>query len=190
MVMEHCDGSIRGNHDLNAVQELPLNNGELGMPAGWYGMDLAGRMEAAGNRFWLYDDEIDHPLSQPSADYIRDLPEKLIIEGGPFRILATHFVYPDITGQQQEAPSRLEDFRDHLRLIRKEKCLVGLAGHAHLEGYAQITKKALGINYFREAELLRRRQLIIVPAITRSKARSGYLLLDTEKYKFEAVPLD
>jgi hypothetical protein len=190
MVQEYCHASICGNHDLHAILKLPSNHAMIGIPHDWYEMDLNDRIKATGNRFWLYEDEIVHPISDETAKFIRDLPEQLVIDAGRFNLLATHFVSPDITGHKQEAPSILEDFREHLRRIRRNRCLVGLAGHAHLEGYAQITRKALGMNYFREGELMRRTQLIVAPAITRSKARSGYLLLDTENFKFEAVPLD
>ena len=190
MVREHCDDVICGNHDLNVVQRLPLNHLELGMPADWYEIDLGMRNEVSKGGLWMYEDEIDDPINEKSADFLRTLEEKLIIKDERFSILATHFIYPDITGNRTVSPSSLEDFREHIKLIRKNKCLVGLAGHAHLEGYAQVSRKAFGMNYFREADLIRRPQVIIVPAITRSKGRNGYLILDTEKYKFEAIPLD
>ena len=80
---------------------------------------------------------------------------------------------------------------EHIELIKKAKCLVGLAGHAHPEGYVQISKKAFGLNYFRKGKVIKRPQLIIVPAITRSvKSRNGYLILDTAKNTFEAIPID
>ena len=190
MVREHCDLVLCGNHDLNAVRKLPSGFRELGMPEDWYNMDLGQRTEATGDRFWIYDDEIDDPVNENNANFLSGLPEEFILTDRPFNIYASHFIYPDLTGNRQSSPSRQEDFREHLRLIKRKKCRLGLAGHAHLEGYAQITRKALGMNYFRKAELLKRTQLIVSPAITRSKARSGYLILDTEKYKFESVPLD
>jgi hypothetical protein len=89
------------------------------------------------------------------------------------------------------SPKNLKAFRDHLNMVKRNRCLIGLAGHAHLEGYAQISKKAFGMNYFRQAEIIRRRsQIIIIPAITRSDGRNGYLVIDTEKYIFEAIAFD
>ena len=190
LVRDHCDDVICGNHDLHATLKLPSNYEELGMTADWYDIDLGERNRISGGDLWLYDDEIDGPVSKASADYLRQLPESKVIKERRFSILATHFIWPDITGSRKSSPSELKDFREHLKLVKKNKCLVGLAGHAHLEGYAQISKKAFGMNYFREADLIRRPQVIIVPAISRSKGRNGYLVLDTEKYKFEAIALD
>ncbi|MCK4746309.1 MAG: metallophosphoesterase [Bacteroidales bacterium] len=190
MVRENCDDVICGNHDLHATQKLPSNYEKLGMTADWYDIDLAERNRISGGGLWLYEDEIEGPVSKESADYLRHLPESLVIKYGRFSILATHFIWPDITGSRKSSPSELKDFREHLKLVKKNKCLVGLAGHAHLDGYAQISNKAFGVNYFRQADLIRRPQVIVVPAITRSNGMNGYLILDTEKYKFEAIALD
>lgn len=190
MISEHCDVVICGNHDLHAVQRLPSDHVDLGMTENWYELDLGSRAEMAQGKLWLYDDEIDRPVSEASAEFLKQLPELSIIPDPGFNILATHFIYPDLTGSRTASPSKHEDFRKHLKLVKKKRCLVGLAGHAHLEGYAQISMKAFGMNYFRKAEIIKRPQIIIVPALTRSKARNGYLILDTEKYNFEAIPLD
>ncbi|MCK4751749.1 MAG: hypothetical protein KAT15_32055, partial [Bacteroidales bacterium] len=122
--------------------------------------------------------------------YLAELQEMLVIEDKKIDLLATHFIWTDITGSTKGSPGNLKDFRDHIKLLRKKGCLVGVAGHAHLDGYAQISRKAFGMNYFRKAELIRRPQVIIVPAITRGKGRNGFLILDTEQFTFEAIALD
>jgi len=191
MVQQNCEFVICGNHDLHEVRKLPRNHEELGMPGDWYELDLGERNRISDNRFWLYDDELENPLNKSSIAYLNQLPEQQVIHQKKFKILATHFVWPDITGHMKSFPSKLVDFKEHIELVKKAKCLVGLAGHAHPEGYAQISKKAFGLNYFRQGKIIRRPQLIIVPAITRSdKSRNGYLILDTVKYTFEAIPID
>ena len=190
MVREHCDDIICGNHDLHAVRRLPSYHKEIGMPSDWYKLDLGERARISGNRFWLYDDELETPLSAESRLYLEKLTEQTLIKNTGLNILATHFVWPDKCGCMQTSPSSLKDFRGHLKLVRKSGCMVGLAGHAHLEGYAQISRIAFGMNYFRKADLMRRPQVIIAPAITRGKGRNGYLVIDTEKYIFEAIPIE
>jgi predicted phosphodiesterase len=187
LVQESCDFVIRGNHDLHAILTLPPCHGELGIPANWYELDLDERARISEGRFWLYDDELKAPLRESSLEYIRDLPDSLVIRGKKFDVLATHFIWPDTSGCMQTYPAALKDFRGHLKLIRKQKCLTGIAGHAHLDGYAQVSKKALGMNYYRKGKLVRSHQVIVVPAITRRKGSSGYLVLDTESYIFEAI---
>lgn len=189
MVKEHCDHVICGNHDLHAIMKLPANHLDLGMPHNWYELDLGERTKISNNRFWLYDDELEATIHEELGEYLAGLPETEIIKDGRISVLATHFIYPDITGCTQTSPSCLKDFRDHLKLVKKNKCLVGLAGHAHLEGYAQISRKVFAVNYFRKAQLMRGTQVIVVPAITRGKSRNGYLVLDTEKREFEAIAM-
>jgi len=191
MVRQNCDYIICGNHDLHEVRKLPLNHKEAGIPGDWYDLDLGERSRISENRFWLYDDELEDPLNESSKAFLDQLPEQLVIQDKKFNMMATHFVWPDITGHRKSFPAKLIDFKDHIDLIKRNKCLVGLAGHAHPEGYAQISKKAFGLNYFRQGKIIRRPQLIIVPAITRSdKSRNGYLVLDSEKYTFESIPID
>ncbi len=191
LVQENCSYVICGNHDLHAVRKLQSNHEDFNIPTNWYELDLGERIMISDNRFWLYEDELDETLNETSKAFLMQLPEQLVIEDKKFKILATHFVSPDITGHMKSFPAKLEDFKEHIDLVKRNKCLVGLAGHAHPEGYAQVSKKAFGLNYFRPAKLIKRPQVIIVPAITRSpKSRNGYLILDTEKYSFEAIPLD
>ncbi|MFC2115567.1 metallophosphoesterase [Bacteroidota bacterium] len=190
MVRENCDDVILGNHDLHAILKLPSNHREIGMPGDWYELDLGERARISDNRFWLYDDELDDPLNEESRVYLMQLKEMLVIEDKKLNILATHFIWPDITGSMQRSPASLKDFREHLKLVKMNRCVVGLAGHAHLEGYAQISKKVYGMNYYRKADLMSQSQVIIVPAITRGKGRNGYLVLDTTELNFEAIPFD
>jgi predicted phosphodiesterase len=191
MVMENCVHVVCGNHDLHAIRKLPENHEDIGIPGNWYDLDLEEQRRISDNRLWLYDDELEVPLKDSSKEYLASLAEMIIIEDPRFNILATHFIWPDITGHMKGSPENLKAFRDHISMIKRNSCLLGLAGHAHLEGYAQISKKAFGMNYFRQAEIIRRRpQIIIIPAITRSDGRNGYLVIDTEKYIFEAIAFD
>lgn len=189
VVNENCDDVICGNHDLHAILKLPVNHMDLGMPSNWYDLDLGERTRISDQRFWLYDDELEDAIDDESRDYLAQLPETKIIKGGRINILATHFIYPDITGCMQASPSSLKDFKNHLKLVKRNKCQVGLAGHAHLEGYAQVSRKVFAMNYFQKAQLMRCTQVIVVPAITRGKSRNGYLVLDTEKRNFETIAL-
>ena len=46
------------------------------------------------------------------------------------------------------------------------------------------------MNYFRNETLFDGAQVIIGPAISRGESRCGFLLLDTEKGEFAAIPLE
>ncbi len=189
MVKSNCDYVVCGNHDLHAIKKLPSYHVELGMPANWYELELKERERISGSHLWLYEDEMEDPLSDLSHDFIRKLPEYLVIEADKFNILATHFIMPDITGTSQASPADLEDFGGHLKLLKKKNCLVGLAGHAHLEGSARISSMDFQMNYNRKSNLLHKHHLIVGPAITRNPGSRGFMILDTINYEFEAISL-
>ena len=190
LVREHCHIVICGNHDLHALKKLPSNHGKLGMPANWYDLKLDERADFSSDHFWLYDDEIEHALNLSSRHYLSVLPESSVLSSGQFRIMCTHFIAPDIMGVTKGSPASRKEFGMHLKLLRKNKCLVGIAGHAHLDGYVQVSEKYYRMNYFRGENLLNETQVILGPAITRGGSRNGFLLLDTQKREFEAIPLD
>ena len=190
LVREQCQIVIRGNHDLHALRMLPENHRQLGMPGNWYDLPLNERASISSGRFWLYADELEHVLSASSGAYLTSLPEHCVISTGEFGILCTHFIAPDITGATQGSPASHKDFRKHLKMIRQKRCLLGIAGHAHPEGYVQVSRRYYRMNYFRRESLLEGAQVIIGPAISRGESRRGYLLLDTEKREFAAIPLE
>lgn len=189
MVKNHCDYAVCGNHDLHAIKKLPSGHIELGMPDNWYELDLEARELACESKLWLYEDDIEDPISESSQDFLSRLPECLVIDAGEFKILATHFVEPDITGSSKASPSIRKDFFRHLKLLKKKKCLVGLAGHAHLEGFARISRRDFLLNYYRKTRLSGRRQLIIGPPVTRNPGSRGFIILDTLNRELEAISL-
>jgi predicted phosphodiesterase len=189
MVKNHCDYVICGNHDLHAIRKIPSYHDDMGMPDNWYELDLEEKERVSKSHLWLYEDEINDPVSEPSFEFLNKLPEYMVIEAGEFKILATHFIEPDITGTSKLSPSGRKDFSAHLKLLKNNKCLVGLAGHAHLEGFARISRRDYLMNYYRKSHLLKKRQIIVGPPITRNKGSRGFIIMDTLSREFEAISL-
>ena len=189
MVKNHCDYVVCGNHDLHAIRKLPSYHYELGMPDNWYELDLEEREAVSKSHLWLYEDEIEDPVSESCFEYLNELPEQLVIGTGDFNILATHFIEPDITGASKGSPSGRKDFSLHLKLLKKKNCMVGLAGHAHLEGIACISRRDFTMNYYRKSHLYKKQQIIVGPPITRNPGSRGFIILDTLSREFEAILL-
>jgi predicted phosphodiesterase len=189
MVKNHCDYVICGNHDLYTIRKLPSYHDVLGMPDNWYKLDTEDKKRVSKSHLWLYEDEIEDPVSESSIDFLSGLPEYIVIKTGDFNILATHFIEPDITGVSKKSPSEQKDFYPHLKLMRRQKCLLGMAGHAHLEGFARISRRDYLMNYYRKCQLLKKRQIVVVPPITRNPGSRGYIILDTLSREFEAISL-
>ncbi len=189
MVKNHCDYVICGNHDLHAIMKLPSYHNELGMPENWYELDLEEKGRISKSQVWLYEDEIEDPISESSHDFLNKLPEYMVIKSEYFNILATHFIEPDITGTSKGSPSSRKDFSRHLKLMRRKKCLLGFAGHAHLEGFARISRQDYLMNYYRKSQLLKQRQIIVGPPVSRNPGSRGFIILDTLSREFEALSL-
>lgn len=189
MVKNHCDYVVCGNHDLYAIKKLPSYHAELGMPENWYKLDMPEREALSKSQLWLYEDEIEDPVSESSFEYLNELPEQVVIGAGDFNILATHFVEPDITGSTRRSPAGQKDFSLHLKLLKKMNCMAGLAGHAHLEGFALISRRSYLMNYYRKSQLLNKRQVIVGPPVTRNSGSRGFIILDTHSREFEAISL-
>jgi predicted phosphodiesterase len=189
MVKNHCDYVICGNHDLHAIKKLSAYHYKLGLPENWYELEPEEREGISKSKVWIYEDEIDDPVSASSFEYLNGLPEQIVIRTVDFNILATHFIEPDITGISKGSPSVPKDFSRHLRLLRKMKCLVGLAGHGHLEGFARISRNNYLLNYYRKSSLLKKRQIIVGPPVTRNTGSRGYIIMDTHRHEFEAISL-
>ncbi len=189
MVKNHCDYVVCGNHDLHAIKKLPSYHADLGMPDNWYDLDLEERSTISKSQLWLYKDEMEDPVSESSFEYLSDLPEQIVLGTEDFKILATHFIAPDITGTSKRSPSGHKDFSSHLKLLKKMKCMAGLAGHAHLEGFARISRRNYLMNYYRQSHLLKKRQIIVGPPVTRNSGSRGFIILDTTSREFEAISL-
>ncbi len=190
LVRERCDVVIGGNHDLHALKKIPSNHRNLGLPRNWYELEMDERASLSANRFWLYDDELEHPLVTASEKYISGLPETSIVNAGEYNILCTHFIAPDILGVTKINPASPKEFSRHLRLVKKQKCRMGIAGHAHMEGYILVSRKHYRINDFSKVNLPGEPHVILGPAITRGEGRTGFMLLDTGRNEIEAIPLD
>jgi len=189
MVKNHCDYAVCGNHDLYAIKKLPSYHAQLAMPENWYELDMQDREKISKSKLWLYEDEIEDPLSESSFEYLNQLPEQIIIRAGDLNILAAHFIEPDITGTSRRSPAGRKDFFLHLKLLKKMNCMVGLAGHAHLEGFARISRRSYLMNYYRKSQLLNKRQVIIGPPVTRNSGSRGFIIMDTFSREFEAISL-
>ncbi len=190
LVKEYCDISIAGNHDLYWSERLCDYFMSSGVPGNWYDLNLTQQLEISEGRFWLYDDEENRPVMEENIKYLRSLPEIRIFHCKKYSILFSHFLYPDLTGSSRFFPETEKDFGPHLQFLRKCKCILGIMGHGHLQGYSVASEKKLIYNYFGEYKLGRHHQAIIVPAVTRGDSLNGYLMLDSDSMKIEAIKLD
>jgi hypothetical protein len=189
LVKQHCDNVIAGNHDMYWSMRLPEYFRKIKYPNDWYKLNLQERMNFSNDSVWLYDDEVDETILADSIDFLSSLPETYITDCGKFSILFTHFLYPDLTGSSTFFPDTIEHFRPHLKYMKLNKCLIGISGHAHLQGYSVTSKDHFRYNYFGKTKLDSVPQVIIGPAITRGESKNGFMIFDTETIELEVIQL-
>jgi hypothetical protein len=187
LVREKCDHVIAGNHDLFATRRMPGYFKELNYPADWFGLNAEDRKKISGDSVWLYEDEIPYEYLPHTIEYLTTLPETMIIDNGTVHL--SHFLFPDLTGSTNASPHKRQDFFPHLQYLEKMNVQIGLVGHGHPEGYAEISKDSAGVYGYRQNKILSFPVIIIVPAITREDTENGFLILDTDSMIVEAVSL-
>ena len=189
LVKENCHTVIAGNHDMYWSLRLPDYLRGKKYPDNWFKLGLTERMNFSNNTIWLYDDEIDEHILSDNITYLSSLPETNIMDCGDFSILFTHFLYPDLTGSSKFFPESIKDFRPHLKFMQSNKCLFGIAGHGHLQGYSIASKDHFRYNYFGKIPLDTVPQVIICPAVTRGDSKSGCMILNTEIPELDVIQL-
>jgi len=189
LVKEHCDEVIAGNHDMYWSMRLPEYLKGKKYPDNWFKLSLPERMNFSNNSIWLYDDEIDESISTENIAYLSELPETIVIDCSNFSILFTHFLFPDLTGSSKYFPDSIKDFRPHLKFMQSQKCLLGIAGHGHLQGYSIASKDHFRYNHFSKIPLEMVPQVIVGPAITRGDSKSGLMILNTEIPELDVIQL-
>jgi hypothetical protein len=187
LVRENCDDVIAGNHDLFIARRMPEYFRELNYPENWFELDPGRKKIISEDDAWLFDDEMPFGHSDASIEYLASLPETLTVDGGS--VYLSHYLFPDLTGSTKTAPAEKSGFIPHLDHLKKQQATIGLIGHAHPEGYAEISDKVTGVFGYRKNNVTCFPAIIIAPAVTRSHARNGLMIFDTVSMLVEAIPL-
>jgi len=189
LVEQYCDHVIAGNHDMYWSMRLPDYLKKIKCPDNWYKLNLKERMNISHDSIWLYDDEVDETILADNINFLSSLPETYIMDCSKLSVLFTHFLYPDLTGTSKFFPDTIEDFRPHLKYMKSNKCLFGITGHAHLQGYSVTSRDHFRYNFFGKIKLDNIPQVIIGPAITRGDSKNGFMIFDSESSELEVIQL-
>ena len=191
LVREHCQYTVVGNHDLHAARKLPSHT-VFRYPDNWYELDWISRRELAKVKVWLYDDELPALLTDDDLDYLRSLPEYLVIAGGGNNVLLGHYAYPDLVGDSSTSdPNTPGGLDAHFDFMRMHNCSIGIAGHDFYNGAVVHTSA----NSRREAgfgteRLGSERVWIEAPWVANSTVANGVLVLELSTSELKVVALD
>ncbi len=190
LIRENCDIVTCGNHDLNPVSRIPDYFKRLKFPDNWYNLSSNERAELSNNNVWLYDDELKPEILPRNLEFLKNLPEFCIEDTGNFKILFSHFLFPDLTGSKKGFPEKKKELTEHLDFMKSEKCMMSFVGHAHIKGFAILSGKRVFFKYFGSAILKKKEQIIYSPAVVKGKTKSGFLIFDSENLTLKSIRIN
>ncbi len=190
-VRENCSFTVAGNHDLYAVRKVPQSRvGNFTFPEQWYDMPFSKRAAMGKGHVWLYEDnELSPLLDEEELAFLRDLPEKIIADICSFKVLLSHFTYPDLSGSACNFIYGLSDIKHHLNYMHENECDICFSGHMHYNGlaYANTTKfNKIGFN---KKTACFDFSFFSLPPITSSAHNNGFIIWDTQNHVIETVSL-
>lgn len=191
-VKENCPISVMGNHDLYAIRKTPVHSERFQYPEDWYGLDFTTRKKFGEGKIWLYENrELSALLDDDNEEYIRKLPEYLIHDYGKYKILYSHYFYPDVTGCLSIVVKDISELRQHFEFMKQNDCLYAFSGNDHFRGIKVFTEDSIIEIKLGEKYILPDRPLWLhIPAVANGTNQNGIAVFNTDTREIEAIPLN
>jgi predicted phosphodiesterase len=190
MVRANCSAVVVGNNDLYQIKKLPTITGGFSFPENWYALDFYERKLLSKESIFLYEDvQLPSLITKEDRSYLEALPETHRLESEGFKILLSHFAFPDLLGVSTYFPKTVDEFQEHLSFIENNDCNIGLSGHMHFEGVSICNRQTLKRNTFVNCTLPDLLQWVYGPCVARGRFNNGLMILDTTSRTIEAIPL-
>lgn len=191
-VREICSISVIGNHDLYAIRKTPVNSERFKYPENWYDLDYNTRKEISNGKLWLYEDsELSSLLNYDNKEYIRTLPEYLIQDYGEYKILYSHYFYPDVTGCLSIIIKDISELRQHFEFMKQNECLYAFSGNDHYQGIKVFMEDSIMEIKLGEKCILPDKHLWLhIPAVANGTNQNGIAIYNTDTREIEAIPLN
>lgn len=179
LIRQKCQVILPGNHDLHVAGRIPGHSEGFDYPENWYKLSQGERDRIGGEKLWLYQGELTPNFSSGDLDFIRSLPEYQVLDAESFKLLLSHYAYPNLCGMQQGFYTWEGEFRAHFSFMEKYACMLGIIGHGHTRG-AYIVRPGSFRHYtFRKKLMALLPAVIGVPPVTRHRKRTGFCIFDT-----------
>ncbi|MCD4698272.1 MAG: metallophosphoesterase [Bacteroidales bacterium] len=172
-VKQNCKYVVAGNHDLFPVRKIPKFDTGFNYPENWYDMEYLERKALAGEEVWLNEENELNPLiSKSEKEYLRALPEYLVIKAKEFDLVVSHFLFPDLSGSHKQYYEAFGPIEPHLDFIDSNNALIGFSGHKHIEGFFNATNREKNYNTFGTYKVIKELQWIVGPCIVNGKKKT------------------
>lgn len=179
LVKKNFDIVVAGNHDYNSINRMPKHL-----------IRHAKAQSSIPKKTWNYQGEVHADLSTDSTEFLNNLPEYYIETAHNFRILFSHFTYPDLTGSTMIVPETKKELKSHFNFMKRKNCLLGFLGHTHINGYASSSGNYVRFKEFGFTKIAKKQQIIFGPAIVKDGNRSGFMIFDSIKFELSIIRVD
>lgn len=187
LVRDQCAYAVVGNHDCFHARRSPKHS-SFRYPSNWHDLDAIERERLSSGKVYLHDDDLPTLLTDGDITFLRNLPEFITIVAGEQRILASHYVYPNLVGDLI-AVDACDNILPHLGFMRANGAQIALFSH-DLEAGVRIF--AGGEIFFHTHGLNRLPPPPLAlngPWIARGTETNGAMLLDTAAHTIEVFAL-
>lgn len=190
LIKSNCSIVVAGNHDIYEAKRIPSYNAGFNYPDNWYTIDLEEKIIQAEDKVWLYEQNtLSALISEQEKEYLYHLPEYKIATYGEFKILFSHFLYPNYSGSVIGYAMDEKIAKAHLNYLNEMRCDISISGHAHYEGVYEFSDKLARLHPFGKIRV-QKEQGFVGPCIAKGKSLNGFMILDTDLMQLEVIPLE
>jgi predicted phosphodiesterase len=189
LVKKNCKYTVLGNHDLHAGEIIPRKGNIFDFPEDWYRLDYPARRQLVKNKIWLHEEnDLDPMYTAADIDYLKSLPEYIVIGTGKQKILLSHYVYPNLSGLSKFFFTYADEFAQHFSFMKKHDCNISFTGHSHARG--MFVAHARKIRKYRQGHTVKKFPVCIgILPVTRSMKKNGFCIYDTREGNVKIVRL-
>lgn len=191
IMKKEFDVVLIGNHDLYAIGKLPTYRGNINFPNDYYSLDYFKRKKLTGGQVYLYEaNQLSPMLTDKNEKYLDSLKEYEIRDYGDYKILFSHYNYPDFTASFVGKIKKSSELKEHFEFMKENDCLYSFSGHGHVSGIRIFTEKKSKKIKFNEKYVLPNELVWLNgPTIANGVHKNGFMIFNTETREIEAIPL-
>ena len=186
LIRSSCKWVVAGNHDLFAASRQPSWANGFTYPGNWFTLTSEERTAVSADMVWSYGTEIPGDLKDEDMEYLRSLPEYLIVNDATPGILLSHYVCPDFSGSTTRRVMKQRHLGDLWGFMNHHGIKLSLSGHFHKPHASFAPRHTLP--FFRAIHSVPGERIflgdditmVLLPPVTGVKGRTSFALLDTD----------
>ncbi|MFO7873530.1 MAG: metallophosphoesterase family protein [Bacteroidales bacterium] len=183
LIRSNCAHVVLGNHDMHAAEIIPEISPSFEYPDNWYQLAYQERKKIASGKIWLHEEnDIDPLYTREDIEYIRSLPQCVVLPCSMGNILFSHYAYPNLSGAGNTFFTYVDEFRKHFDFMRQKNCRLSFFGHTHTTGILKVMQKRINKYGFRKIAVISGDTAISVPSIALNGKRNGFCIFNVKEW--------